>query len=480
MWKDGKPGDIDIPQWLTITSALEYRKSMSELIARLSSKRQFFVRCIKPNDELIEDVTENFNCAKVRHQIQYLGLVENARVRKAGFVNRVQYQSFLQRYRMLYNGDTFDLKQLGLDVSEMADQRPFFGDICNEIITDNWPSSLDNQVAFGKTMIFFRELTILKCLEQKRLEYLEMIVVEIQTVSFCHPFSMMIILLILFLQYSRTLLAKRQFTRMTMAPLILKQLARNKKEKLMEELFVELQKYETDFQSICQNTPYSFLEYHQLDMFQWPDSLLQLQKDQLFSKDLPKMVAQLNKWMIIFKFPMEYWNDKLLRVEACKIFWEKKADWGETRRRWLGNYLIGSVDCSQFGTFKRFFHKRPDIFSEVLFGSYMLKTNAHNMEQVRAVVMTKQHLYKLDIDEMSFQHWVSISDIDAVSVTPDSDQLVVLHTKSRHSDLVFSFYSLKGESLGISTAQMAFNHSKVGEFVTLLYRQYQKYSIILF
>src|SRR5699024_6519248 len=122
-------------------SALEYRKSMSELIARLSSKRQFFVRCIKPNDELAEEVTEMFNGPKVRHQIQYLGLVENARVRKAGFVNRLQYQSFLQRYRMLYHGDTFDFNQLALDTSAVSDHRPIFRSVCNEIIVQNWTGS---------------------------------------------------------------------------------------------------------------------------------------------------------------------------------------------------------------------------------------------------------------------------------------------------------------------------------------------------
>lgn len=35
------------------------------------------------------------------HQVAYLGLVENVRVRRAGFANRQRYDRFLKRYKML-------------------------------------------------------------------------------------------------------------------------------------------------------------------------------------------------------------------------------------------------------------------------------------------------------------------------------------------------------------------------------------------
>ncbi|RVE40435.1 hypothetical protein evm_014915, partial [Chilo suppressalis] len=38
---------------------------------------------------------------KVKHQVAYLGLVENVRVRRAGFACRVRYDRFLKRYKML-------------------------------------------------------------------------------------------------------------------------------------------------------------------------------------------------------------------------------------------------------------------------------------------------------------------------------------------------------------------------------------------
>ena len=43
----------------------------------------------------------NVVCPQVRHQVAYLGLVENVRVRRAGFASRQRYDRFLQRYKML-------------------------------------------------------------------------------------------------------------------------------------------------------------------------------------------------------------------------------------------------------------------------------------------------------------------------------------------------------------------------------------------
>jgi len=39
--------------------------------------------------------------ALTRHQVAYLGLVENVRVRRAGFAYRQEYEKALTRYKML-------------------------------------------------------------------------------------------------------------------------------------------------------------------------------------------------------------------------------------------------------------------------------------------------------------------------------------------------------------------------------------------
>jgi myosin-1 len=42
-----------------------------------------------------------FNDKIVTHQVKYLGLMENLRVRRAGFAYRRPYEMFLQRYKCL-------------------------------------------------------------------------------------------------------------------------------------------------------------------------------------------------------------------------------------------------------------------------------------------------------------------------------------------------------------------------------------------
>lgn len=54
--------------------------------------------CIKPNDKKASHIfTESLVC----HQVRYLGLMENVRVRRAGYAFRQAYEPCLERYKML-------------------------------------------------------------------------------------------------------------------------------------------------------------------------------------------------------------------------------------------------------------------------------------------------------------------------------------------------------------------------------------------
>lgn len=58
----------------------------------------FYVRCIKPNE--IKSPVQ-FNDTRCKHQVMYLGLLENVRVRRAGFAYRMAYDRFLHRYKCI-------------------------------------------------------------------------------------------------------------------------------------------------------------------------------------------------------------------------------------------------------------------------------------------------------------------------------------------------------------------------------------------
>ncbi|KAM9539600.1 unconventional myosin-Ic-like isoform 2-T2 [Salvelinus alpinus] len=80
------------------TAATQFKNSLAKLIEILMSKEPSYVRCIKPNDA---KQSGRFDEALVRHQVKYLGLMENLRVRRAGFAYRRHYETFLQRYKSL-------------------------------------------------------------------------------------------------------------------------------------------------------------------------------------------------------------------------------------------------------------------------------------------------------------------------------------------------------------------------------------------
>ncbi|XP_056314322.1 unconventional myosin-Ic isoform X2 [Danio aesculapii] len=80
------------------TAATQFKLSLAKLMDILMSKEPSYVRCIKPNDG---KQPGRFDEVLVRHQVKYLGLMENLRVRRAGFAYRRSYEAFLERYKSL-------------------------------------------------------------------------------------------------------------------------------------------------------------------------------------------------------------------------------------------------------------------------------------------------------------------------------------------------------------------------------------------
>ncbi|KAL3857173.1 hypothetical protein ACJMK2_011868 [Sinanodonta woodiana] len=80
------------------TAGTQFKASLTRLMEILVSKEPSYVRCIKPNDF---KRAGQFDERIVMHQIKYLGLMENLRVRRAGFAYRRPYEVFFKRYKSL-------------------------------------------------------------------------------------------------------------------------------------------------------------------------------------------------------------------------------------------------------------------------------------------------------------------------------------------------------------------------------------------
>ena len=71
---------------------------MKEMIKLLNTKIPSYVRCVKTNHKR---QPMSIDMELLKHQVQYLGLVENVRVRRAGFCFRETFEAFMFRYSML-------------------------------------------------------------------------------------------------------------------------------------------------------------------------------------------------------------------------------------------------------------------------------------------------------------------------------------------------------------------------------------------
>nr|AIA91790.1 myosin_head [uncultured bacterium] len=70
-------------------------KSANELVETLSQSQPSYIRTIKPNQNRS---ASEFDDRQVLHQIKYLGLKENVRIRRAGFAYRQTFEKFVERF----------------------------------------------------------------------------------------------------------------------------------------------------------------------------------------------------------------------------------------------------------------------------------------------------------------------------------------------------------------------------------------------
>ncbi|KAL3423473.1 myosin [Phlyctema vagabunda] len=89
------------------TAGDKIKASANELVATLMKATPSYIRTIKPNEN--KSPTE-YNVPNVMHQVKYLGLQENVRIRRAGFAYRQTFDKFVERFYLLspqtsYAGD---------------------------------------------------------------------------------------------------------------------------------------------------------------------------------------------------------------------------------------------------------------------------------------------------------------------------------------------------------------------------------------
>ncbi|KAI4895296.1 hypothetical protein NFI96_011136 [Prochilodus magdalenae] len=76
------------------TAGAKIKKQANNLVQTLMKCTPHYIRCIKPNET---KKSRDWEESRVKHQVEYLGLRENIRVRRAGYAFRRIFKKFLQR-----------------------------------------------------------------------------------------------------------------------------------------------------------------------------------------------------------------------------------------------------------------------------------------------------------------------------------------------------------------------------------------------
>ncbi|CAB1347089.1 unnamed protein product [Coregonus sp. 'balchen'] len=121
-------------------------------------------QCIKPNDKKAAHI---FTDSLVCHQVRYLGLMENVRVRRAGYAFRQPYEPCLERYKMLCKQTWPHWRGPARDGVEV-------------LLTDCSVSA--EEFAYGRSKIFIRNPRTLFTLEERRRACLEDLATLIQKI----------------------------------------------------------------------------------------------------------------------------------------------------------------------------------------------------------------------------------------------------------------------------------------------------------
>lgn len=83
------------------TTATQYKKQVFQLMETLKTCNQHYIRCIKPNEHKRSGMFEAELCME---QVRYLGLLENVKVRRAGYAFRMTYDEFMSKYKAVIKG----------------------------------------------------------------------------------------------------------------------------------------------------------------------------------------------------------------------------------------------------------------------------------------------------------------------------------------------------------------------------------------
>jgi len=390
------------------TAGTQFKNSVSQLMLILSSKQPSYVRCIKPNEDKKPGL---FVSQTVRHQVTYLGLMENLRVRRAGFAYRRLYEQFLARYKSLcvqtwpnYHGSARDGVQL----------------ICQQLHYEA------DDYRLGRTKLFIRIPRVLfateDALQVRKHQLATMLQANYKAYHQRKQFLQLKASAVKMESVVRMFLAKRLLQRRRQAA---EQVRRYIKGFITRygpptednQRFIRIMKYNY-LMSLRDKLPHSVLDKT------WPSCPRALQQtSQLLH------VLCINNLARKYRLSLTTDNKKQLQLKvlAESLFKDKKRSYQASIPKLFQHNRLHGAHVSLFdNVFKR---KIQTETERVVYCCLVTKYDRHGYRpRSRVLIVTTEAVYVLLDKDFKLKQKIAFSTLSGVSLSPLSDELFVLHT----------------------------------------------------
>ncbi|XP_054039149.1 unconventional myosin-Ia isoform X3 [Rissa tridactyla] len=442
LFPEGDPQKVSLK--LPPTASFQFKASVATLMKNLYSKNPNYIRCIKPNETKTAML---FTPELVLAQIRYLGLMENVRVRRAGYAFRQLYDSFLERYKML-SPRTWP-RWTG---SHREGTEVLLADLA-------FPPE---ELAFGHTKIFIRSPRTLFDLERRRQERVAELATLIQKIFRgwrCRTqYQLMRKSQIIISAWFRGHMEKNKYKQMKRSALIIQAYARGwKSRRLLRELKSQCHRhtaattiaaywrgykarraYRRYFRSGASTRLANFIYRRLVQKFlvglarNLPPLLV---LDRTWPPAPYKFLADANQELrsIFYRWKCKKYREQLTpqrrallqaKLHASELFKDKKALYSiSLQQPFQGEYL----GLTQNPKYQKLHAVAKD---KLVMADTVRKVNRANGKAVpRLLLLTTEHLVLADPKAAQPKTVLSLGDIHSISVTRFSDGFLALHLK---------------------------------------------------
>lgn len=365
-----------------LTAGTQFKNALAALMEKLLACEPHYIRCIKSNDQKRAGYLDE---ERVRHQVRYLGLLENVRVRRAGFAYRQTYDRFLWRYKMItketwprWNGDAKSGTQ---QIINSIGIRP-------------------DEYRMGKTKVFIRNPITLFSLEDRREQAMPRIVTMMQAAwrGYC----------------ARSKWAQR-------------------KAAIQIQLFYRKYRFRRWFWNLEKAFRGVDKDPNWGKYVNWPQHPSILEKSVAM---LHRVHANWRARKMITALTPEQQAHMRQKVLSYDIFKGKKP-WN-IPRHYDADYL--EKDTNPFKD--KYLVGMQNLFAtygdtQVMFADYSNKINNKGKSQKRGIVVTEKNIYKHDPKNYKVKKFgTPLAEVTSISLSPRKDSFVVVHCRPPYRDLV--------------------------------------------